>query len=65
MVAISGKQFADANPANEGEDSNSFNDKEEKALEVSGASLGLVSAIYHVMIWKFCCQKSKKGQDEE
>lgn len=56
MVGISGKKLSDAKSSDPGGDSSKFNDKEEKALEVAGAAIGMFSAIYHVMIWKFCCK---------
>lgn len=60
MVAISGKQLSDAKSSDAGGDSDRLNDRQEKQLEVAGASLGLISAVYHVAIWKFCCQSAKR-----
>jgi len=60
MVGISGKKLSDASSSNAGGDSSKFNDKEEKALEVAGATFGMFSAIYHVMVWKFCCKGDRE-----
>jgi hypothetical protein len=45
--------------SDKGGDSDRLNDKEEKALEIAGAAIGLSSALYHMVAWKFCVAKSK------
>eukprot|EP00546_Thalassionema_frauenfeldii_P007606 CAMPEP_0178919490 /NCGR_PEP_ID=MMETSP0786-20121207/14465_1 /TAXON_ID=186022 /ORGANISM="Thalassionema frauenfeldii, Strain CCMP 1798" /LENGTH=86 /DNA_ID=CAMNT_0020593425 /DNA_START=349 /DNA_END=609 /DNA_ORIENTATION=- len=41
----------------DGEDSENFNDAEEKLFELAGSVLGLISTIYHVLFWS-CCGKA-------
>ena len=65
MVTASAVKLSKADASDAGEDAAKFNDKEEKAYEVAGAALGLVSAIYHIAVWKFCCQSAKKGNHDE
>jgi hypothetical protein len=50
-----------------GGDASAFTDREEKALEVAGAALGLVSALYHTIVWKYCAGKSAaaRGGDSD
>ena len=64
MVCASAVKLTKADASDAGEDAAKFNDKEEKAYEVAGATLGLVSAIYHIAIWKFCCQSAKKSSED-
>jgi hypothetical protein len=59
MVSISMKQLVDAHESNPGPDSERWNDREEKSYEVAGAALGLVSALFHVLMWHFCSGTSK------
>jgi hypothetical protein len=65
MVSISTKQLVDAHESNPGPDSERWNDKEEKSYEVAGAGLGLVSALYHVLMWHFCSGRSKAESKPE
>jgi hypothetical protein len=59
MVAMSGKQLADtpAGGPDAGGDNNNWSNRQEKAYELAGASLGLASGLYHVLIYK-CCKKN-------
>lgn len=60
LIAISAKKVSDATTSAPGGDSEAFNDKEEKTLELSGASLGLASAIFHIILWK-CAGGGKRA----
>jgi hypothetical protein len=64
LVGYSIYLLTDASESNAGPDAENFNDKEEKAYEVAGAGLGLVSAIFHVVMWQCCStKKNKNGSD--
>ena len=53
LAIMSGIAFANASSEDEGGDAASFNDKEEKAFEMSGALLGLVAAVFHGLAFKY------------
>jgi hypothetical protein len=59
MVAMSAKQLADtpAGGADAGGDNNNWSNRQEKAYELAGASLGLASGLYHVLVYKCCKTK--------
>ena len=65
MVSISAAKLSSADASDPGQDAAKFNDKEEKAFEVAGSTLGLISAMYHIAIWKFCCQSAKKENEDD
>lgn len=56
MVIITSINLADApgGGPSEGGDNNDWTNREEKAYELAGAALGLASALYHVLVWKYC-----------
>jgi hypothetical protein len=65
MMSISLKQLVEAHESNPGPDSERWNDKEEKSYEVAGAALGLISALYHVLMWHFCSGRGKAESKPE
>jgi uncharacterized membrane protein len=60
MLIIWSIKLSKAKSSDPGGDSN-FNDKQEKALEVTGSALCLLAGVYNIMIWK-CCWKKKKEE---
>jgi len=62
MLIIWSIKLSKAKSSDPGGDSNRFNDKQEKALEVTGAALCLIAGIYNIMVWKFCWKNKKQEE---
>lgn len=48
LLILSAVAFAQADSSDEGQDAENLNDKEEKAFEMGGAILGLISTFFHL-----------------
>jgi hypothetical protein len=46
-----------ANDGTPSQEDAKFSNYQEKAFKFGGALLGFVSAVYHFMVWKFCCRQ--------
>jgi hypothetical protein len=48
------------NDGSEGQDSDNLDAYTEAAFEFGGAGFGLLSSIYHFVVWKCCCKQPKR-----